>query len=82
MRVAIYTRISRADLHSANQVKQLEAFARSRKWKIVQKFEDVASGGRADRKQFQALMAAAAQHRFDLVLFWSLGSVQKISHFR
>ncbi len=72
MRVAIYTRVSRSDLESANQRVQLVAFARSQKWKIVQEFTDTASGARADRKAFQALMAAASQHRFDLVLFWSL----------
>jgi DNA invertase Pin-like site-specific DNA recombinase len=38
----------------------------------LKEYEDHESGGTADRPQFQAMMAAAAQRQFDLVLFWSL----------
>ncbi|MDD2710122.1 MAG: recombinase family protein [Verrucomicrobiae bacterium] len=72
IRVALYTRISTGDQDAGNQQAQLIRFARSQKWKVTQTFTDTASGGRSDRKEFQKLMAAAAQHRFDLVLFWSL----------
>ncbi len=72
MKIALYARVSTTEQTTINQVDQLATFARAQKWEVVQQFEDVASGGRADRAQFQAMMAAAAQRRFDLVLFWSL----------
>jgi DNA invertase Pin-like site-specific DNA recombinase len=71
-RVAIYTRVSTGDQEAENQLTQLQRFAKSQKWQVVQIFKDVVSGGRADRKQFQVLMAAASQRRLDVILFWSL----------
>jgi DNA invertase Pin-like site-specific DNA recombinase len=71
-RVALYTRISTADQRSENQVSELAGFAKTQGWSVALKFEDVASGSKSDRRAFQALMAAAAQRKFDLVLFWSL----------
>ncbi len=35
-------------------------------------FVDAASGARADRPQFQAMIEAASRREFDLRLFWSL----------
>ncbi len=72
LRVAIYIRVSTAGQEAANQLDQLRHFATSQGWTITQEFKDVASGSRGDRRGFHALMAAASQHRFDLVLFWSL----------
>lgn len=72
MRVAIYLRVSTSDQTSKNQSSQLIQFAKAQKWKVVNIFEDVASGSRADRKEFQKLMSAASQRKFDAVLFWSL----------
>ena len=72
LRVALYTRVSTGDQDAENQLEQLREFAASQGWTVTQVFTDVASGARGDRRAFHALMSAASQRRFDLVLFWSL----------
>lgn len=88
MRVAIYTRVSTKDRgqDTANQLDQLREFCRVQNWTIVSEFEDHDSGGKADRIQFQVMLADAAQRRFDVVLFWALdrfsreGALETLQH--
>ncbi len=74
MRAALYTRVSTKDKgqETANQVRQLREFCAAQGWTIVQEYEDHESGGKADRLQFRAMMADAAQRKFDVLLFWAL----------
>jgi DNA invertase Pin-like site-specific DNA recombinase len=74
MRVALYTRISTRDKgqDTANQLGQLREFCKAQGWEIVQEYEDQESGANAERRQFRAMMNAAAHRRFDTVLFWAL----------
>jgi DNA invertase Pin-like site-specific DNA recombinase len=73
-RCALYARTSTADKGQTpqNQLRQLRAFARSQGWKLAAEFVDLASGARADRPQFQAMLESASRREFDLLLFWSL----------
>ena len=74
MQVALYARVSTRDKgqDTENQLAQLRAFAASQKWTVVREYVDRATGKHSDREQFQRLFEDASQHRFDLVLFWSL----------
>ena len=74
MRAALYTRVSTRDKgqDTANQVRQLREFCVAQGWTIIQEYEDHDSGCKADRPQFKAMMADAAQRKFDVVLFWAL----------
>lgn len=73
-RIVLYARVSTKDRgqDTRNQLAQLRDFAAKQEWTIVREYIDQASGKTADRPKFKELMAAAAQHDFDLVLFWSL----------
>jgi DNA invertase Pin-like site-specific DNA recombinase len=74
MRAALYARVSTKDKgqETANQVCQLREFCRTQAWTIVREYLDHESGGKSDRAQFQAMLADAAQGRFNVVLFWAL----------
>jgi DNA invertase Pin-like site-specific DNA recombinase len=74
MQVALYARVSTRDKgqDTENQLAQLRAFATSQKWVVVREYVDRATGKHSDREQFQRMFEDASQHRFDLVLFWSL----------
>ena len=74
IKVGLYKRVSTKDKgqETANQANQLREFCRIQGWAIVREYEDHDSGSRADRSQFQAMMADAAQRRFDVVVFWAL----------
>jgi DNA invertase Pin-like site-specific DNA recombinase len=72
MRAALYTRVSTHDKgqETANQLNQLREFCLAQNWPIVLEYEDHESGGKADRAQFRALMADAAQREFDMLQNW------------
>jgi DNA invertase Pin-like site-specific DNA recombinase len=73
MRIAIYARVSTRKQDNENQLLQLRDFAAKHGWQIVAEYVDVVTGsGKKDRAQFEALMLAASQRQFDLVLFWKL----------
>ena len=74
MQVALYARVSTRDKgqDTENQLTQLRTFAASQKWQVIREYVDRATGKHSDREQFQRLFEDASQHRFDLVLFWSL----------
>lgn len=74
MQVALYGRVSTKDKgqDTENQLGQLREFCQRRGWTIVHEYVDRKSAKNGDRDEFQKLFADAAQHKFDLVLFWSL----------
>jgi DNA invertase Pin-like site-specific DNA recombinase len=72
VKVAIYTRVSRDKQDPKNQLRQLREFCATQNWTIVREYEDRASGKRADRDEFQEMLAAASRRQFDAVLFWAL----------
>ena len=87
-RAALYSRVSTKDKgqETENQLRQLREFCAAQGWTIVQEYEDHESGSKSDRTQFKAMMADAAQRRFDVVLFWALdrftreGALETLQH--
>jgi DNA invertase Pin-like site-specific DNA recombinase len=72
-RVAIVARVSTDKQEYENQLLQLREFASQQQWIIVHEFCDVVTGsGKKTRKAFDAMLLAASQRKFDVVLFWSL----------
>ncbi|HWR16349.1 MAG TPA: recombinase family protein [Terriglobales bacterium] len=72
MRIAIYSRVSTDGQDATNQLRQLRQHCEAQGWQIVQEYVDVASGGRADREQLQAMLRDAGKRRFEAVLVWAL----------
>jgi DNA invertase Pin-like site-specific DNA recombinase len=78
VKVAIYARVSTDTQDHANQLEQLREFASRQGWEIVTEYRDTASGsGRRTRPQFDAVMLAASQRKFDLLLFWALDRLSR-----
>ena len=79
MQVALYGRVSTRDKGQdyENQLLQLRKFAASQQWEIVREFCDRVQGGTSDRSQFQEMFKAAAQRKFDVLLFWSLDRLSR-----
>jgi DNA invertase Pin-like site-specific DNA recombinase len=73
MRVALLGRVSTSKQENENQLGQLREFSATQGWEIVAEYVDTITGtGKKARTQFDAMMLAASQKRFDLVLFWKL----------
>lgn len=75
MRAAIYTRVSTIDQTTENQRRELLEVAARRGWTVVQEYTDHGISGskkREDRPGLQAMMKAASQHRFDVVMSWAV----------
>src|ERR1035437_927299 len=78
MKTAIYARVSTRKQDTDNQRQQLREFASEQGWEVTREYVDVVSGsGRKERPQFLAMMQAASQHKFDVLLFWSLDRLSR-----
>jgi DNA invertase Pin-like site-specific DNA recombinase len=78
MKVAIYARVSTDKQDNSNQLEQLREFASRQSWEIVTEYKDTVSGsGKKSRPQFDAVMLAASQRKFDLLLFWALDRLSR-----
>ena len=77
IRAATYSRVSteRQDgedrVSLGEQVSEMEAYAERRGITIVARYQDVASGVRRDRPEFQRMQADARRGEFDLILAWN-----------
>ena len=74
-KVAIYARVSTDKQTCENQLIELRAVAERCGYTVVTEFVDSGiSGakGRADRPALDAMMKAASQRKFDLILVWSI----------
>lgn len=81
-RVALYARVSTKDKgqDNENQLRDLRVFAAHMGWELVGEYVDKATGKRSDgktRPQFEAMMLAAYQRKFDVLLFWALDRVSR-----
>ena len=74
LRAAYYLRISTEAQELDNQRAEIMPFIERRGWKLVHPFEDVMSGRKTekDRPGFAAMLKAAHQRKFDIVVFWAL----------
>ncbi|MBI1744087.1 recombinase family protein [Candidatus Acetothermia bacterium] len=77
MNTAIYCRVSTNKQELANQLNALKSFARKRNFKVKHVFCDVASGKRADRTEFNQMISAAAERKFDVILVWALDRLSR-----
>jgi len=79
MKVALYARVSKDEASSdgklqdpENQLQPLRKFCNAMEWDISEEFVDRASGGSANRPEFQRMLGRVRQKHFDLVLVWAL----------
>src|SRR5579872_6175327 len=79
MKIAIYVRVSRKDLNTDNQLHDLRTFAASqRDWQVTAEYiETVTGSGLKQRTEFERMMVAASQRRFDLLLFSRLDRLSR-----
>jgi DNA invertase Pin-like site-specific DNA recombinase len=73
MKIALLSRVSTSKQDNENQLADLRDFCSKQGWTVVAEFVDTVTGsGKKARSQFDAMMVAASQKQFDLVLFWKL----------
>ena len=72
MRAAFYTRVSTADQNAEMQIQDLQAYADREGWQIVDTYDDVISGAKANRPGLNRLMADTRARKFDCLLVWQL----------
>lgn len=79
MKVALYARVSKDEAASdgslqdpENQLIPMRKFCEAMGFEVTKEFIDRASGGSANRPQFQAMLTEVRQKRFDMVLVWAL----------
>jgi DNA invertase Pin-like site-specific DNA recombinase len=84
MLVALYLRVSTNDggQDARNQVLALRRFAKQQGWRIFCEYKDEASATNGERAAFRRMWDDAAQHRFDLLLFWSLDRLTREGTFK
>ncbi len=72
-RVAIYARVSTGEQNVDMQTRELKTYAELRGWQVVEVFEDKGfSGSTTQRPGLKAILGAAKQRQFDIVLVWKL----------
>lgn len=72
MRVALYTRVSTAEQSTGRQLRELQAYAKSRDWTIVKEAEEVASGAAKKRPLREELLQMARTRSIDAILVQAL----------
>jgi DNA invertase Pin-like site-specific DNA recombinase len=74
IRAAYYLRVSTESQELENQRSEIKPFIEHRGWEFKFAFEDVVSGGKneKDRPGFAAMLKAAHQRKFDMLVFWAL----------
>jgi DNA invertase Pin-like site-specific DNA recombinase len=76
--VGIYARVSTDKQDNGNQLEQLREFADKQGWAIAVEYVDTVTGsGRKIRPQFERMLLAASQRKFDLLLFWALDRLSR-----
>ncbi len=71
-RTALYTRVSTVEQNSELQHRELQAHADREGWQIVDTYDDVISGVKANRPGLNRLMDDARARKFDCLLVWKL----------
>jgi DNA invertase Pin-like site-specific DNA recombinase len=68
-RVAIYARVSTSEQTTANQLRDLQEYARARGWHQVSEYVDTGISGTVDRRPaLDELMTAVKRRRIDIVV--------------
>jgi DNA invertase Pin-like site-specific DNA recombinase len=72
MDVAIYIRVSTTKQEADNQLSQLKEFCIHKNWNVTKIYQDIISGTKESRPEWDAMFLDAHKGMFDLVLFWAL----------
>jgi len=74
MKTIIYARVSKSDTTQdpQSQLQPLRKYAEAMSYTVVHEYIDYASGGSANRPQFQQMLKDARLRKFDTILVWSL----------
>src|SRR3984893_14288451 len=74
IRAAYYLRVSTESQELQNQRAEIVPFIENRGWRLVYTFEDSLSGRKTDKDRpgFAAMLKAAHQRKFDIIVFWAL----------
>jgi DNA invertase Pin-like site-specific DNA recombinase len=80
-KVAIYSRVSGSGQNAEMQIRELQAYCRTRGWKIAGEYSDRTSGALDSRPELNRLMADADRRRFDVVVVWKFDRfARSVSH--
>lgn len=71
-RAALYARVSTTRQDTANQIREVEQFAKARGLELVKIYRETRPGWEPDREQLAKLYEAAHRREFDVVLVWAL----------
>jgi DNA invertase Pin-like site-specific DNA recombinase len=73
-RAAYYLRVSTESQELQNQRAEIVPFIENRGWRLVHTYEDSMSGRKTDKDRpgFAAMLKAAHQRKFDIIVFWAL----------
>jgi DNA invertase Pin-like site-specific DNA recombinase len=79
MRAVIYLHVFKGDdiQRTADQFDRLCNYVKSQKWQLVHTYRDALTGKKKDRTAYQQMLAGAAQHKFDVLVFWSLDRLSR-----
>ena len=66
--IAIYCRVSTSDQSCQRQERDLRAYARKAKWKVVGVWKETGSGARTDRAERKKVMSIAQARKVDAIL--------------
>ena len=70
---ALYARVSTDDQDCEMQLVEMRAYVERRGWPIFAEYVDTGwSGSKAERPQFNKLMAAARKRQFDIIVCWKV----------
>lgn len=79
MKIALYARVSKDEMSSSgamqdpeNQLQPMKKFCEAMNWEVRDVFIDRASGGSANRPEFQRMLSQVKQKYYDLILVWAL----------
>jgi DNA invertase Pin-like site-specific DNA recombinase len=73
LHAALYARVSTHDQQTlAMQMDAMHECATRRGWTVIDAVEEIASGAKDRRPKRQALLTAARQRKFDVILVWKL----------
>ena len=79
VKVGLYARVSKDEMSSTgalqdpeNQIVPMKDFCKAMNWEVRDIFIDKASGGSANRPQFQEMLSKVKQKYYDIILVWAL----------
>jgi len=70
VRAVQYLRVSTLDQSTSIQKKDTAAFIKARGWVLEETYQDKKTGTNANRPDFQRMMSAARERKFDVLVVW------------